>query len=155
MDWKSLTPEEKAEVVRARIAAGDGSSGQIAKSLGVSRNMVIGVCSRNKIVLPGDRVLQKEGTRKRRNKERAANTLPKPKPAPKPKAVAAPPKPKPLPAVVGGKPFIDLQPGECKWPLWKELSSPASQSPHCGAEAVEGSPWCAHHQRKSIHRIAA
>lgn len=149
-EWKALSKEEKGELVSARIAAGDGSAGQIAKSLGVSRNVIIGVASRNNIDLPGDRTLHRQAIRKLRSKAKGPA-----KPKPKPKAVAAPTKPKPLPAVVGGKPFIDLQPGECKWPLWKELSSPASQSPHCGAAAVEGSPWCAHHKAKSEPRIAA
>lgn len=151
-EWRALSKEEKGELVAARIAAGDGSAGQIAKSLGVSRNVIIGVASRNNIDLPGDRTLHRQAIRKLRSKAKGPA---KPKPAPKPKAIAAPPKPKPQPAIVGGKPFIDLLPGDCKWPLWKTLPSPASQAPHCGAAAVDGSPWCAHHKVKSEPRIAA
>lgn len=154
MDWRSLSKSDKADLVRARIEAGDGSAGQIAKSLGVSRNVVIGVVSRNDIKLPGDRTVQKRATREHIRKTKGP---PKPKPAPKPKAVAASPKPKPapLPAVISGKPFIDLQPGDCKWPLWKTLPSPASSAPHCGRPVEGEGRYCTHHAAKAKLRTAA
>lgn len=154
IDWKSLTTVERAQAVRDRIAAGDGSASIIAASLGTTRNSIIGLCRRNNIVLPGDASMggRKSGKANAEKLRSAKPAKPKPPKPPLSGVVKTMPKaeraPEPEP-IVGGKPFIELREGDCKWPLWDRLPQFASQAPHCGEPTAHGETWCSHHSAKA------
>lgn len=59
--WASLSPAEKADRVRAEIEAGAISARDVGERIGVTRNAVISVASRNAIALPDN---QSEGQRR-------------------------------------------------------------------------------------------
>lgn len=114
------------------------SASQMAKMLSarfgipITRNALIGKCSRNKIALRGSKKMPMEDWRKAlRPAPQRAKSYPKAKAAPKPIKVAIP-EPRP----------IGDMPGGCKW-----MHGDALDRLFCGAPATHGS-WCAHHAKR-------
>jgi GcrA cell cycle regulator len=135
-------PEEKIERVR-ELAAQGHSAGEIAKTLVVTRNVIMGICFRAGITLGGGR-----GGRPRKDKPKLTPKI-KPKAKAKPKVKAKPKAPL-LPSgpqaefsgrrgkeLVGyethqGVPLLSLGNSSCRWPLGEMLDAPTR---FCGREA--------------------
>ena len=154
-DWKSMSGEERSQMVRPLAADGLASSKIAAVFLNATRNAIISHCSRYGIGLG------RPGFDRPRTTRPMAE--PKPRAAPRPKQPKVkPPRPigqtasKPLPIarvqedMTHALPFLDaLIAGVCKWPLWQEFSADAQC---CGAERVTGSPYCDHHVSRMRQR---
>lgn len=114
------------------------SASQMAKMLSarfgipITRNALIGKCSRNNITLRGSKKPPMEDWRKAlRPAPQRAKSYPKAKAAPKPIKVSIP-----EPAPIGD------MPGGCKW-----IHGDALDPLFCGAPATHGS-WCEHHAKR-------
>lgn len=128
------TTQERIDLVeRIREMAGNNmSSVKIARRLGVSRNVAMGLCYRNKIELHG-------GTKQN-------SKLPRLKPKPKPPIIiTAPPKPEP---VSGGAGIHILAIGAraCRYPIWDDVERPTFI--YCGDKAAPCGPYCAPHNAR-------
>lgn len=162
--WRDMDKYERKTAILAALEDRAGSAKEIASKIdGATRNSIIGFCTRNEITLPGHQP-QRDGPHPA-SKLWQARARAKAKGDPNP--IAAEPSghrkpvsiPKPVRApepefIHEGKPFIDLAPGECKWPLWDRLPLIASQAKHCGAPAGDG-PWCEHHQSRARLKAAS
>lgn len=121
-----------------RTLAGEGLSGrEIAAGLGVTRNVVIGICHRNKIQLGGvgtSRQKYQVNSRTqllalKRKEARRRRSLPVSSPAPAP--------------VTEGILVQDLTPNTCRWPVHTVLPGR-----YCGAHTDSGS-YCDHHHARA------
>lgn len=52
-----------------------------------------------------------------------------------------PPPPPRLPDDRKGVPFLDMRPGQCRWPLWRD-STPFEAKEICGEPAMPGKSYC-------------
>jgi hypothetical protein len=140
--------DQRSQIIRALKAARKMSAGMLALEFeNCTRNAILGHCLRNDIKLDFSRgeasPLWRDGVRSQR--------AGKPE-AVKPKALylvgrkAKPmqmPEPEPVPAT--SVPFVALENGMCRWPLWERLPSQAASAPCCGASTSEGKHYCSHH----------
>lgn len=139
-------PEEKEKTL-ARLAGEGYSSSQIAHTLGVTRNTVIGKLRRLGVPLTGKHIAE-------RAVKVQATARPRPPPLPLTPALTrlaalraeykraaeacdAPPSP-------GGVTILELQAHHCKWPNG-EPGSPGFR--YCGDDRVEPLPYCSGHAR--------
>lgn len=138
----------EAKISELRQLHGLGlTGGTIAARMGMTRNQIIGKASRLKLRLGADNALASsrsaQATRLRHKNERAQKSI-------RPKIVARPPKPEiafePLPPAhvddVVRKSFVQLEGGDCKFPIGDPRQSDFGC---CGLEAVPGKPYCAGH----------
>lgn len=133
-----------------RTLAGEGLTGrEIAAEFGVTRNVVIGVCYRNKIVLGGagtrsqkQRINSSVATlalkRKEARQRRAARL----------KAVAPAPAPAPVPERPEGILVHELTNHTCRWPVHDKLPGR-----YCGGHTEAGS-YCEHHHARAYRGLA-
>lgn len=165
--WADLSHEQKLQVIRNGIDA-NLSASQIARPYpDCTRNVIIGLASRNKIPLS----TQKGGMRraaltakpvlpKRPAKRRLAAPRPE---AAEPKEMLDPiPEPDLELDLVTDEPsvtnihFMKATEATCRWPMWPHHMGTNIQTPFaelliCGARTEEGSPYCAIHDRRAHH----
>ena len=125
---------ERIELLKKLWAEGH-SAGQIAKQMpGMSRNAVIGKVTR--LGLPGRTTRVMLTISDRQDRQRAHRPGPvMPFPLPRPAVPKSPP-----PA--GGKTLLDLEYGECRWPLGSPMDKAEK---FCAAPILEGCSYCAVH----------
>lgn len=157
--WQAMTTDEKVDLVK-KYAKEGLSAGKIAMQFeGATRNMVIGIVHRNKILLgnaPADKV-KKIGVQKRTNSAGNVVRMPKPKPQNKPEELVAPvsaeiipikppptEKPKRRKREKGGPiSILDLDRKTCRGPVSESFYriDPADML-FCGNPTREDSSWC-------------
>lgn len=147
MKWGDKPLEERKGDIDRAISSGARSASELAESIGVSRNSIIGFMYRHKIPYPS-KPKRKPSTPYSRRAKRPPSLVwrRKEKFAP----VPAIPEPQP----VAGKPLIDLLANECHWPVWNELSTPPSQSLYCGEHTDRPHGYCDYHRRRGTRRVA-
>jgi GcrA cell cycle regulator len=113
------------------------TASQIGKELGKSRSAICGKAHRLGLAGNGKHL------------EIDPHLHPTPRPHKAPIIVIKPkPKPKPPPVSTDPCPLLELDDTRCHWPLG-ELLEPAEM--FCGAQAVDGRPYCADHCRMAYH----
>jgi GcrA cell cycle regulator len=141
--------DERVELLKSGFAAGL-SCRQIAITIGVSRNAVIGKISRLS--------LKREGSRKVRASRKEGTSAPRPRGAPRLRQIllkaypqqAGPPIDEPI---HNGHTcsLFELGKDTCRWPI----STPgAADFCFCGNPPIEGLPYCAGHSRLA-YRVGA
>lgn len=133
-------PDEVIDQVRAQAEAGL-SAREIASELGVTRNVVIGLCSRRGITLKGATKgppARKGTAQKRERSVKARSSLPDVKPVPVMMVPPTPPSATPIS-------ILELNDARCRWPLGDFADRPPFQ--YCGAKtSFAGSSWCPYHR---------
>jgi GcrA cell cycle regulator len=137
----SIWTDEKVEILKARRAEGL-SCGVIAAEFGISRNAVIGKCTRLGIV--GRALDPSTGRVKVRPPHaRHTNLLIGPKSQGR-EIIELPIEPPQCEPVL----FIDTRLDDCRWPVEGEGATMLC----CGAQSIIGSSWCTYHRRKASAR---
>lgn len=122
------------------------SASAIASRMDASftRNAIIGKVHRLGLD-PRLTVVRSKQIRRRRRKPKVEAVTPVAKQAAPPPPVVALPIPKPAPTdIVRVASIIDLEPGECKWPIGHPTIG------FCGCTAIHGGPYCQHHTRRAF-----
>lgn len=141
--------KEKIEYVAGLWAKG-WSQGQIAADLGVTRNKIAGIASRNRDLMPartqGGRPHVESPKRIRHNKPKvfavANNDV-----APVDEVPEVKPGEYDYARLPYAKPLIDTGDRECKWALTED-------GPHllCAETTIPGKSWCKHHYGRIVGR---
>jgi|SRR5581483_219008 len=143
--------DERLELLKSGFAAGL-SCREIAATIGVSRNAVIGKISRLNLKRDKDRMVR-TGNRPERNGDA------RPRGAPRLRQIllkaypAEPKAPRADEPIHNGHTcsLLELGPDTCRWPI----STPGAEDfCFCGNPPIEGLPYCAGHSRLA-YRIAA
>lgn len=153
--WGKLSSTDKADILlgykESKLSASEIAN-RVFEDYGykISRGVVIGGYYRAGVKLPGSGRPPKPRKPRppavRRPGQRRVTSKPyKPPAAIIPKVVADIPKP-PASSI---KQFIDLQPGDCKWPMEyaSGLDGPAMDC--CGLPTKNEKSWCEYHEEKS------
>jgi GcrA cell cycle regulator len=135
--------DEKIGAIREMVESGLMSYGEIGQKLRVSRSVIAGICFRNGIRAPAGRRPPPRPRARSAAKPpviRAAGHLCAPvavklPPSTPPSTPAPAPESKPCS-------ILDLETDSCRWPLWGVHEKGGK---YCGAHAVPGSSYCAHH----------
>jgi len=131
-DWRFVTDTELADM------ASQFTASQIGEKLGVSRNAVIGRCSRRGINLCAQAAhsyVRPVAVVKRPMVRHAI--------APKLVKLASVEPVVVVPYLSIGITLMDLSADTCRWPLWRADTAPSDKR-YCGAVTAEGSVYCAH-----------
>ncbi len=161
MLWSEMRPDEKAAAIQREIRAGAKSASRIGAALGCSRNSVISITHRRKIILPG----KGQGIKRpRRLRPQPAQHMRIEKGVgqssggivigvhsrlrDRPKYETAPPLPpaeqSTTPVNGTGVLFVERNMArQCAWPLWAGKSSADKRV--CGHPIVPGLSYCKHH----------
>ena len=155
VQWRGMTRVQRADAVRTAIAAGAGSASDIGDRLGVTRNAIIGICTRHDIKLPGQR--NSSGTAPRKpaphpgdimRKREARKADPGPPRAPE-RPIEQPPSPVLTSAPFEPKrvPYFDAGHRHCAWLLDETDHLPVEKKLVCGLDREYGAdqPYCRHH----------
>jgi GcrA cell cycle regulator len=133
-DWRT----DRVDELRRMCAEGYAAS-EMAKSIGTTRNAVIGKAKRLGLHLRAPlRVSPKQMVRAVAGK-RPPPWQPPPQP-PRPRPHMAPD----LPLQCSPCTIADLTDDACHWPLWAE-GTPFHDKRYCGAMAVPDAVYCGHH----------
>ena len=114
--------------------------GQIGKRLGVTRSMVSAKASRLKLAARAPSVPHTYDNSGRQAKAAASIAVARPRPPSLPPGLTPP---------TVWKTFVDLGPGECRWPFGDR------DFVFCALPADGALPYCACHARKAYQRAAA
>lgn len=135
----SVWTEEEAKRAAAMWAAGQ-SARAIGVAFGITRNAAMGRLHRMGAKTPryqGQRCVGDDG----------GPQAPERTPYQRPRTFKAKPDfepPAPEPGTDSAFTTLDLQPGQCKWPITQD-----APFMHCGQPIAEGSPYCPFHRRKA------
>ena len=134
IDWNE---DHIAEL--ARLCAEGHSASDMARTIGTTRNAVIGKAKRLGLSLKPPIV-----ARKGRPKAKVMLTpwVPPPRP-PRP-----PPPPMDLPMQCSPCTIADLVDDACHWPLWTD-GTPFQEKFYCGAMTIEGHVYCPFHAARA------
>lgn len=147
--------DERVDELRRMWVAGDSAS-QIAMALGgTTRNAVLGKVDRLGLAsraAPRWRKCRQpcDGAPVRSTKSRVAPKVakaskPKSKPSPVAVALASEPLPARQPTDIIGKALLDLEPGDCRFPIGDPKHG---EFGFCGCAKVPGTPYCLSHLRR-------
>jgi hypothetical protein len=159
--WQTATAEQKLEAIKAEIEGGAKSARDIAVRLGVTTNMVGGMCHRHKIKLPGtcrNAGKKPHNWNKRRRRDmvdaqkvaqqrRINQRVPRTRPVAASRFRGEPP----VPSHRQGRPvnIFTIHPTrDCHFPAWgNEHGIPVEEKFYCGepvASVADGAlPYCA------------
>lgn len=135
--------DDRIEFVKVRYALGE-SAAQIAKAIGgVTRSSVMGKLHRMGLTRSPKavKVMQSKGA-KMRNAQKPVQSAPTLKATPLPK-------PRPTPPASRPTPFMHTTARQCRFCIEPSDAPAHAMMMVCGAETVEGRPYCETHERAS------